>query len=134
MLSISSNEQKERVDNALRCIAQFGNTYGHFFLTSTNLLGNELFACFYYRPQTKFAKVIFYRGRGVRGTWRGGACVAGGAYMAGGACVTGGVCGRGGVCMPQQILRDMVNERAVHILLECILVLFVYFRVCVRRK
>ena len=33
-----------------------------------------------------------------------------------------GVHGRGGACVPQQILWDMVNERAVRILLECILV------------
>ena len=32
-----------------------------------------------------------------------------------------GMCGRG-ACMPQQILRDMVNEQAVRILLECILI------------
>ena len=38
--------------------------------------------------------------------WRGGC-------MAGGTCVAGGV---------WQILRDTVNERAVRILLECILV------------
>ena len=52
--------------------------------------------------------------------------------MAGGMCGRGrGVCGRGcmaggmqgrGACVPQQILRDTVNERAVRILLECILV------------
>ena len=53
-----------------------------------------------------------------------------------GACVAGGMCGRRGgmhgrgACMaggkahmpPRQILRDTVNERAVRILLECILV------------
>ena len=43
-----------------------------------------------------------------------GACMAG-AYVARGACVGQGAC-------PQQILRDTVNERAVRILLECILV------------
>ena len=60
-------------------------------------------------------------GRGC--VWRGGPCVAGGA------CVAGGVHGRG-ACMAHtpthpphwQILRDTVNERAVGILLECILV------------
>ena len=62
--------------------------------------------------------------------WQG-VCVAGGSCMAEGACVAGGrvwhggVCGRG-ACMahthPQQILRDTVNEWAVRILLECILV------------
>ena len=77
----------------------------------------------------------------------GGACVVGGMHGRGvyvvGACMTwsvhgggmhdmgcawlGGVHGRGGMCgmhaPPQQILRDTVNERAVGILLECILVL-----------
>ena len=42
---------------------------------------------------------------------RGGACVAGG-------CMAGGMHSRGA----RQILRDTVNERAVRILLECILV------------
>ena len=71
----------------------------------------------------------------------GGACMTVGAYVAG-TCVVGGMCG-GGACMggghvwqgawhggwctmhtPQQILQlwYMVNERAVRILLECILV------------
>ena len=44
-----------------------------------------------------------------------------------GGCMAGGIHGRGS-CMPQQILRDMVNERAVRILLECILVII---NVCV---
>ena len=72
-----------------------------------------------------------------------GACMAGGmhgggfAHGGGGACMAGDMCGRGcawqgdmhgrGACMacvaPQKILWDTVNERAVHILLECILVL-----------
>ena len=42
-------------------------------------------------------------GRGARGGW----CVAGGMH---------------GLHAPRQILRDTVNERAVRILLECILV------------
>ena len=59
--------------------------------------------------------------------------------MAGEACMAGGICIRGkcmaggrGVGMhgrgafPPQIPRDMVNEQAVRILLECILVLIVY--------
>ena len=65
-----------------------------------------------------------------------GACVAGGC-MAGGVCMAGGMCGGGGHawgwCMAGggmhgrgrhawQILRNTVNERAVCILLECILV------------
>ena len=50
-----------------------------------------------------------------------------------GACVAGGMCGRGGECMARghawqdghvwQILQDTVNEQAVRILLECILVI-----------
>ena len=43
-----------------------------------------------------------------------GRCMAGGMHG-------GGMCGRG-ACMPWQIPRDTVNERAVCILLECILV------------
>ena len=71
--------------------------------------------------------------RGVHGR---GACMAGGhvwqgvcawlgAYMAG----EGGQAWQGEVCVPQQILRDTVNERAVRILLECILVLELFLRV-----
>ena len=116
----------------------------------------------YYRPQTKFAKVMFLqvsvilsRG-GMRGCSGGcmvapgggvcmvaprGACVVapGGACLVapGGACVValGGMCGCSrGTCMVARgawLLRgerawflwwDTVNERAVRILLECILV------------
>ena len=70
---------------------------------------------------------------GVRGCW--GVCmVAGGHVWLWGACVHGcwGACmvEGGHVCMwgcawlrgMHRIQRDMVNERAVHILLECILV------------
>ena len=56
--------------------------------------------------------------------WQG-ACIAGGMHGRGGAW-QGGIHGRGGVHAkhaPQQILRDTVNERAVRILLECILAL-----------
>ena len=68
-----------------------------------------------------------------------GACVVGGGmHGRGGMCGKGGVCGRGWHAWqgghvwqwvaymqhtPQQILRDTVNERAVRILLECILVI-----------
>ena len=50
-----------------------------------------------------------------------------GAYMARrGACVAGEACVAGGrawhAAPPRQILRDTVNERAVRVLLECILV------------
>ena len=59
-----------------------------------------------------------------------GACMAGEACMAGGmhgrgACMVGGHVWQTGVCVPHapcQILQDMVNERAVRILLECIAV------------
>ena len=78
-----------------------------------------------------------------RGGMHGGGCVWQRAYVAGGACVAGGrawqgdVHGKGacmaggwhawkGACMAEgcawQILQDMVNERVVRILLECILV------------
>ena len=60
-----------------------------------------------YRPQTKFAKVLFSQ-VSVR---QRGACVVG-------LCVVGGVRRRG----EQHILRDTVNERTVRILLEYILV------------
>ena len=65
-----------------------------------------------------------------------GACMARGRAWQGGmhrrGCVAGGMHGRGcawwgGACMPWQIPRDTVNERAVHILLECILVENVIF-------
>ena len=66
------------------------------------------------------------------GVWWGvcmvGACMAGEPSMVGGgharqgaACMAGGACVAGWVCA-WQILRDTVNERAVPILLECILV------------
>ena len=63
---------------------------------------------------------------------RGGMCSRG-ACMAGGVCVAGGGHVLQGACMahmsplPQQILRDTVNERAVRILLECILVINVHY-------
>ena len=65
-----------------------------------------------------------------------GACMAGGCAWQGGmhgrgACVAGRACMAGGACMGEghvwEILRDTVNERAVRILLECILVLFFFF-------
>ena len=49
-----------------------------------------------------------------------GACVAGGACMARGACILGGMCGKGGCAC--QTVQDTVNEWAVCILLEYILV------------
>ena len=68
--------------------------------------------------------------------WQG-ACLGGmhgrGLVWQGGICDRGSLCGRGacmaGVympCTPWQILWDTVNERAVRILLECILVLVVF--------
>ena len=105
-----------------------------------------------YRPQTKFAKVMFLqmsvcpwggnRRGGVHGggacmvggcAWQGGMCGGGHAWW--GACMAGGMHGRGhawwgGMCgggvgwRAWQILRDTVNERAVRILLECLLVIF----------
>ena len=71
-------------------------------------------------------------GRGKGRAWQGvqiagGACVAGGHAWQGGRAWQG-VCVVGGhAChaLPQQTLRDTVNERAVRILLECILVVVV---------
>ena len=94
----------------------------------------------YHRPQTKFAKVMFLqvsvcpqRGACVAGghAWwgvcmvggmhgRGEVCVAGGACMAGGCAWQGGHAWQGG--MRGRGVRDTFNERAVRILLECILV------------
>ena len=63
--------------------------------------------------------------------WQGGVCGRGHAWQ--GVCMLGGMHGGGGmhgrgVCMAGgrvwQILRDTVNERAVRILLECILVVY----------
>ena len=76
-------------------------------------------------------------GGGGGGSVRGrGACVVGGMHgggwgvgMCGGeACMAGGCAWRGGRAW--QILRDTVNERAVRILLECILV----YTYCTRRQ
>ena len=57
--------------------------------------------------------------------WQG-ACMVGSTCMTGACVVVGGVHGRR-VCMPcmppQHILQDTVNERAVRIVLECILVM-----------
>ena len=99
----------------------------------------------YYRPQTKFAKVMFLQ-VSVCPQSGGGACVAGGhawqwACVAGGACMVGGcawqggmhggghawqgwqgVHGRGAYVADTTRYGDTVNERAVRILLECILV------------
>ena len=98
------------------------------------------------RPQMKFAKIMFLHvsvilstgggmhGGGVHGggmcAWQG-ACMAGGMHVWQGCAWRGNVHGRGhawrggcvaGGCVPWQILWDTVNERAVRILLECILV------------
>ena len=87
-------------------------------------------------------------GRGVH-VWVGGMCGEGHAWQgcvhsgghAGGMSGEGGKCGRGHAwwgghawhTCPPQILRDTVNERAVRILLECILVikcvLFIVIRI-----
>ena len=68
---------------------------------------------------------------GMQGGICGGVCVAGGMHGRGACvvagCVAGGLCGKGGMhgrgCV-WQILRDMVNERAVCILLECMYTCF----------
>ena len=51
-----------------------------------------------------------------------GACVTGGCVWKGGR----GACVAGAACVLQQILWDTVNERAVGILLECILALLTF--------
>ena len=103
---------------------------------------------FFYRPQTKFAKVMFLQvsvilstgGGGMRGGYRGAACVValGGACMVapGGACVVapgGHAWLLWGACVVAPgggrawfFRWDTVNERAVRILLECILVILEY--------
>ena len=59
-----------------------------------------------------------------RGACMVGVCVAGCVCVCVvGACMAGGIMHGRGACEPQQIPQDMVNERAVCILLECILVL-----------
>ena len=101
----------------------------------------------FYRPQTKFAKVMCFTGvclstgGGICGrgcAWQGRACVAGGHAWQGGTCMAGGCAWQGagmhgmggmhgrGACVPQQILWDTVNERVVRIILECILVLHIF--------
>ena len=127
------------------------------FLFSTFFITFHLSHLNYYRPQRSWGKVIFsetcvknsvHRG-GMHGkgghAWPRGACQGGMHGM--GACMAGGVCGEGhvwqgghacwgcawqGVCMAGgghawQILQDTVNEQAVHILLECILVYYMNF-------
>ena len=81
----------------------------------------------FYRSQRSWGKVIFSEAcvknsvHRVRGRAWQGACVAGGMRGRGG-CVAGG-----GVRCAWQILRDTVNERAVRILLECILFSSMFF-------
>ena len=128
----------------------------------------KMFAIHCYRPQTKFAKVMFLQVSvcpqggacvvaGGHAWWRGcawqrGACLAKGTCMAkGGPCMAkGGVHGKGGACMVKGHVwqrrgmcgeggmakegcvwdttryGDTINERAVRILLECILVLIMH--------
>ena len=64
------------------------------------------------------------RGGGGR-AWQGGGVHGRGGMYGRGMCSKGRACGgmRGGGCVGWHIPRDTVNERAVHILLECILVL-----------
>ena len=82
-----------------------------------------------YRPQTKFAKVMFLHLSVSHSVHRGRAWMRGGMHGSRGcAWLQGGhVWLQGGVC---GIRRDTVNERAVRILLECILVLLNNMSVC----
>ena len=100
-------------ENGLTCSLVVSGFFDHYLLTVYHMI-------YFYRPQTKFAKVMFSQvsvyPRGVmhgRGACMAGACMAGG--MHGGACTAGGACMAGHACThtPRQILRDMVNERAV---------------------
>ena len=74
-----------------------------------------------YCPQTKFAKVMFLHLCVSHSVHRGGICVGWGLHPEGSASM--GVCiRRGWADPPHWVLRDTINERAVRILLECILV------------
>ena len=129
-------------------------------MENTDQLDIGVFSSVYYRPQTKFVKVMFYRCLSVQGgghVWREGGmcgrrvCMAGGVhgswgmqggrwvYMCGreGVCGRGGMRGMGGACMPHTLppdtmrYGDKVNERTVRILLECLLVtLYIYVKLC----
>ena len=70
---------------------------------------NIIRCVFFYRSQTKFAKVMFSQVGG-RGVCIGGSASKGWESASRGVCTQGGLHPRG----------DMVNERAVRILLECI--------------
>ena len=66
--------------------------------------------------------------------WQG-ACMEGGVWQGGyvwwGACMAGDICGtHAPTPSPRQILRDTVIERAVSILLECILVMLLLSQHC----
>ena len=63
----------------------------------------------------------------VGGMHGGGMCMAGGCVWWG-ACMAGGLCSEG---RAWKILRDTVNEWAVRILLECILVFSTFWRALV---
>ena len=62
------------------------------------------------------------QGRGVCIHGRGSASMGGGLHPERLVCIQRGSASRGGVCIQGVGQRDMVNERAVRILLECILV------------
>ena len=100
----------------------------------------------HYRPQTKFAKVMFLHlsVHGGAGAWLPSVHLEGGVGFP--VCTGNGglhpgefASRRGGGLHPgdppeiYEILRDMTNERAVHILLECILVkvVVVTFQICI---
>ena len=77
---------------------------------------------FYYCPQTKFAKVMFIHPSVSHSVHRGGSASRGSASSGDG--YVGCLHPEGGWVDPlHRILRDTANERAVRILLECILVL-----------
>ena len=111
-----------------------------FTINLFKYFNQDLVLYIYYRPQKKFAKVMFLqvsvilstRGGGWR-AWQGDVCGRGRACVAGGCVMGGGMRGRRGHAWhgghvwlggghAWQILRDTVNMRAVRILLECFLV------------
>ena len=79
----------------------------------------------HYRLQTKFAKVMFLHLSVSHSVHWGGVCILHpGGGSASGVVFLGG--GGGGWQSPNQILRDTANERAIRILLECILVYAIF--------
>ena len=160
--SLSSRTRDASVNLQIIHADSFEELFRHTPIYLGKVIQLGLYLCLHnYRPQTRFAKVMFSQvsvcqraggvsqhalGRGCIPACTGqGVCIP--ACTGQGVCIpacTGqGVCipactGQGGVCpggvadtprgqrqtppTPWRILQDMVNKRAVHIPLECILV------------